>query len=58
MGGTNTSWDWFFTKLKDVVDDLERLVLVSDGKKSIKRAIFRLYSLSHHGVTSGILRKI
>lgn len=23
---TNTSWDWFFTKLKDVVDDSERLI--------------------------------
>ncbi|XP_022860537.1 uncharacterized protein LOC111381061 [Olea europaea var. sylvestris] len=48
-GETNASWYWFFAKLKDVVDDSNQLVFVSDRKKSIKRAITRLFPLSHHG---------
>ncbi|XP_022848771.1 uncharacterized protein LOC111371091 [Olea europaea var. sylvestris] len=48
-GETNVSWYWFFAKLKDVVDDSNQLVFVSDRKKSIKRAIMRLFPLSHHG---------
>ncbi|XP_022895202.1 uncharacterized protein LOC111409380 [Olea europaea var. sylvestris] len=48
-GKTNASWYWFFAKLKDVVDDSNQLVFVSDRKKSIKRAITRLFPLSHHG---------
>ncbi|XP_022871710.1 uncharacterized protein LOC111390826 [Olea europaea var. sylvestris] len=35
--------------LKDVVDDSNQLVFVSDRKKSIKWAITRLFPLSHHG---------
>ncbi|XP_022883080.1 uncharacterized protein LOC111399819 [Olea europaea var. sylvestris] len=37
-GETNASWYWFFAKLKNVVDDSNQLVFVSDRKKSIKRA--------------------
>ncbi|XP_022842149.1 uncharacterized protein LOC111365876 [Olea europaea var. sylvestris] len=48
-GETNASWYWFFAKLKDVIDDSNQLVFVSDRKKSIKRAITRLFPLSHHG---------
>ncbi|XP_022897470.1 uncharacterized protein LOC111411142 [Olea europaea var. sylvestris] len=48
-GETNASWYWFFAKLKDVVDDSSQLVFVSDRKKSSKRAITRLFPLSHHG---------
>ncbi|XP_022880557.1 uncharacterized protein LOC111397814 [Olea europaea var. sylvestris] len=32
-GETNASWYWFFAKLKDVVDDSNQLVFVSDRKK-------------------------
>ncbi|XP_022849788.1 uncharacterized protein LOC111371851 [Olea europaea var. sylvestris] len=48
-GKTNVSWYWLFAKLKDVVDDSNQLVIVSDRKKSIKRAITRLFPFSHHG---------
>ncbi|XP_022841856.1 uncharacterized protein LOC111365532 [Olea europaea var. sylvestris] len=48
-GETNASWYWFFAKLKDVIDDSNQLVFVSDRKKSIKWAITRLFPLSHHG---------
>ncbi|XP_022852007.1 uncharacterized protein LOC111373675 [Olea europaea var. sylvestris] len=34
--------------LKDVVDDSNQLVFMLDRKKSIKRAITRLFPLSHH----------
>lgn len=56
-GETNASWDWFFKKLKDVVDDSEMLVFVSDRKTSIKRAISRLYPLSHHGTCISHIEK-
>ncbi|XP_022866127.1 uncharacterized protein LOC111385938, partial [Olea europaea var. sylvestris] len=46
---TNASWYWFFAKLKDVINDSNQLVFVSDRKKSIKQAITRLFPLSHHG---------
>ncbi|XP_022843414.1 uncharacterized protein LOC111366966 [Olea europaea var. sylvestris] len=46
---TNVSWYWFFMKLKDIVNDSNQPVFVSDKKNSIKRPITMLFPLSHHG---------
>ena len=35
-------WEWFFTKLRDVLNGREHLVIVSDRHISIKKAISKI----------------
>lgn len=46
---TNKLWPWFLSNLRDLIDDSEELVLVSDKKTSIEKAIYQLFPSSHHG---------
>ncbi|XP_022883769.1 uncharacterized protein LOC111400597 [Olea europaea var. sylvestris] len=45
----NKSWKWFMSNLKELIGDSDNLVFVSNGKKSIDKAITQLFPLSHHG---------
>ncbi|XP_010424785.1 PREDICTED: protein FAR1-RELATED SEQUENCE 8-like [Camelina sativa] len=48
-GEKDTSWTWFFSKLKSVVPDCPELVFCSDRNQSLIKSINTVYPLSHHG---------
>lgn len=53
----DASWEWFFTKLKSVVEDDPRLVMISDRHCSIGEAIKKVYPSAHHGICTYHLLK-
>ena len=46
----DSSWLWFFTKLKQVYGDWPGLVIVSDRHPSIAKAICEVYPVAFHGI--------
>ena len=46
----DSSWLWFFTKLKQVYGDRPSLVIVSDRHLSISKAILQAYPKAFHGI--------
>ncbi|XP_024014236.1 uncharacterized protein LOC112088183 [Eutrema salsugineum] len=53
----DASWEWFFTKLRSVVSDVPRLVIISDRHRSISNAIENVYPLAHCGICTYHLLK-
>ncbi|KAG7599486.1 MULE transposase domain [Arabidopsis suecica] len=48
-GEKDSSWTWFFNKLKSVVPDCPELVFCSDRNQSLIKSISEVYPLCHHG---------
>ena len=45
----NNSWNWFMTKLEEIIPDEEELVIISDRHQSIIKAVGEVYKKSQHG---------
>ena len=46
----DNSWEWFFMRLKDAIGEREVLVIVSDRKSSIPKAIGIVFPSAVHGI--------
>ena len=44
------SWNWFLTRLREVIGNTYELVSISDKAQSIKIAISIVYEKAQHGV--------
>lgn len=53
----DASWDQFFIKLKFVVSNNPRLVMISDKQSSIQKAISNVYPMAHRGICTYHLKK-
>ena len=45
----DNSWNWFMTKLEELIPDDEELVIISDRHQSIRNAVEKVYKKSHYG---------
>ncbi|XP_022855837.1 uncharacterized protein LOC111377032 [Olea europaea var. sylvestris] len=45
----NDSWTWFFQKLRQITDDTDELVFISDRATSISNGFNSVYLNAHHG---------
>ncbi|XP_024029591.1 uncharacterized protein LOC112094003 [Morus notabilis] len=46
---TDSSWEWFFERLKEAIGTREELVIVYDRKSSILKAVDKVFSDASHG---------
>ena len=46
---TDSSWEWFFERLKEAIGTHEELVIVSDRKTSIPKAVEKVFLDASHG---------
>lgn len=46
----NDAWEWFMTKLHEVIGDKAELVFISDRCTGIKRAVLKAFHIAAHGV--------
>ena len=47
---SNTSWEWFFTKLRDSIGIQEELAIVADRHKGIERVVSIVYPEADFGI--------
>ncbi|CAL9025821.1 unnamed protein product, partial [Prunus brigantina] len=45
----DASWNWFLTKLRGAIGDINDLVFISDRHESIRKAISTIFPDAHHG---------
>ena len=46
----NDVWEWFMTKLHEVIGDKAELVFIFDRCTGIKRAVLKVFHIAAHGV--------
>lgn len=46
---SDSSWDWFLTKLRDLMGEVDDLVFISDDNVSIRKGITNIFPHANHG---------